>query len=153
VNAPHEHPRRSALATSVILLIFVALYAATGYFTLDPASRAVPLLAALVTGGLIGVELIKRLSASTAAAAAATEAKSAVVHELRVLASIVAVVLGIYLVGFLVALPIYVALAIALIGRQPWRVAILTAAATTAAIYVAFEVVLSYRLFAGVVFS
>ena len=145
--------RASAVATSIVLLLFVTAYAAIGLTTLDAASRAVPLLAALVTAVLIGIEIVKRLSAKTVADTPAAESTANVGHELRVLGSIAAAVAGIYVVGFFVALPLYVAFSIALIGRQPWRVAVATAAVTTAAIYVAFEVVLSYRLFAGVLFS
>jgi hypothetical protein len=141
------------MTTSIVLLLFVAGYAAIGLTTLDAASRAVPLLAALVTAVLIGIEIVKRLSAHATADTPAAESTASVGHELRVLGSVVAAVAGIYVAGFLVALPLYVALAIALIGRQPWRIAVATAAVTTAVIYVAFEVVLSYRLFAGVLFS
>ncbi len=141
------------MTTPIVLLLFVAAYAVIGMTTLDPASRAVPLLAALVTAVLIGIELVKRFSAKTATDTRTEESTASVGHELRVLGSVVAVVAGIYVVGFLVAVPLYVAFAIALIGRQSWRVAIATAAVTTAAIYVAFEVVLSYRLFAGILFS
>jgi hypothetical protein len=150
-TTPRPSHSRS-LVTSVILLIFVGLYAATGYWTLDPASRAVPLLAALVTAVLIGVDLVGQGVAHPTPAEHAPEEKPRSVEELRVLASVAAAVIGVYFVGFLVALPLYLALAIALIGRQPWRIAIVTAALTTAVIYVTFEVVLSYRLFAGVVF-
>ena len=141
------------MTTPIVLLLFVAAYAVIGMTTLDPASRAVPLLAALVTAVLIGIELVKRFSAKTATDTRTEKSTASVGHELRVLGSVVAVVAGIYVVGFLVAVPLYVAFAIALIGRQSWRVAIATAAVTTAAIYVAFEVVLSYRLFAGILFS
>ena len=141
------------MTTSIVLLLFVATYAAIGLTTLDAASRAVPLLAALVTAVLIGIELVKRFSAKTAADARTEKSTAGIGHELRVLGSVVAAVAGIYIVGFLVALPLYVAFAIALIGRQPWRIAIATAAVTSAAIYIAFEVVLSYRLYAGVLFS
>ena len=153
MSAPRHGRRRSALATSFVLLIFVCLYAATGYWTLDPSSRAVPLLAALVTAVLIVFELTKRIRDRAPAGEEAQDRSAGVRYELLVLASVVAAVAGIYVVGFLVALPLYLALAIALLGRQPWRIAIATAALTTIAIYVAFEVVLSYRLYAGIVFS
>lgn len=153
MTTKHSTSRASAVATSIVLLAFVAAYAAIGLTTLDAASRAVPLLAALVTAVLLGIEIVKRLSASAADATSVAESTTSIGHELRVLGSVAAAVAGIYVAGFLIALPLYVALAIALIGRQPWRIAIATAAVTIAAIYVAFEVVLSYRLFAGVLFS
>jgi len=153
MSAPRHGGHRNALATSLVLLIFVCLYAATGYWTLDPASRAVPLLAALVTAVLIVCELVKRIRVRAPAGEQSHDRSAGVSYELLVLASVVAAVAGIYVVGFLVALPLYLALAIALLGRQPWRIAIATAALTTIAIYVAFEVVLSYRLYAGIVFS
>jgi len=153
MSAPHDRQPRGALATSVTLLAFIAGYAATGYWTLDPASRAVPLLAAGVTAVLIAIELGKRVATRARQSAPHDESPVDRRHELRVLASVVAAITGIYLVGFLIALPVYLAVAIAWLGRQPWRVAIATAALTTAGIYLAFEIVLSYRLFAGVLFS
>jgi len=153
MSAPRDRQPGGVLATSVTLLVFSAAYAASGYWTLDPASRAVPLLAAGVTAVLIAIELAKRVATRVRQPAPRDDSPLDRRHELRVLASVVAAVIGVYLVGFLLALPVYLAVAIAWLGRQPWRVAIATAALTTAGIYLAFEVVLSYRLFAGVLFS
>ncbi len=153
MTAPHGRQPGGAIATSVTLLAFIAGYAAIGYWTLDPASRAVPLLAAVVTAVLIGIELGKRVASRARQHMPSDASPLDRNHELRVLASVVAAVTGIYLVGFLIALPVYLAVAIAWLGRQPWRIAIATAVLTTAGIYLAFEVVLSYRLFAGVIFS
>ena len=153
MSGPRTPSSHGSLVPSIVLLVFVALYAATGFWTLDPASRAVPLLAAGVTALLIVIELVKRSTTARREPLVHSGSTSGSAHERRVLASVIGAVAGVYLVGFLVALPIYLALTIALIGRQPWRLAVVTAGLTTAGIYLAFEVVLSYRLFAGVVFS
>jgi hypothetical protein len=147
------------LAASVILL-FVIAYAVVGYLSVDPASRRVPLLTGGVTSLLIVVEILRQCLKKNAGAKEA-KGDSSDAHapattlrgEATVLLSIAGVVTGIYLLGFLIAIPFYLVAAITLLGRRPVRTAVITAALTAIAIYVAFEVLLSYRLFAGVLFS
>jgi hypothetical protein len=70
-----------------------------------------------------------------------------------VLSSVVALVAGFYLVGIVIVLPLYLVGAITLIGGKPLRLALAIAIATTAAIYAAFELLLSLRLFPGILFG
>lgn len=151
--------RVGPIVAASIILVFVAAYMATGYLTLDRASRAVPLLAAMVTVGLLCVELLKRARPRGAAetsrrihAVRQSRPAGGTATEWRVLLSILLLVAGIYLLGFLITIPIYLIGTITLLGRKPLPVAVITAALTTVAIYGAFEVLLSYRLFAGVLF-
>lgn len=146
-NAPS---RRSALTAAATILAFVIAYMATGYLTLDPASRAVPLLAGVVTVGLLLLELMRIGRAADSNAAPSASRATAPSREWRVIASIVALVAGFYLVGIVIVLPLYLTASIRLIGGKSLRLALAIAAATTAAIYAAFELALSLRLFPGI---
>jgi hypothetical protein len=152
--------RLRAIGPALVLLAFVLAYFVIGYTTLDAASRQVPLLAAVVTAALlvfdIGRTVLRRHDSARPArhlAAAAPQAPPSVRTEITVLGSVVAAVVGIYLVGFLIAMPLYLFAAITLIGGRPKRVAAAAALATTLFIYAAFAWLLSYRLFPGVLFS
>jgi hypothetical protein len=150
---PGTTSRRSALAAAGAILAFAIAYMAVGFLTLDPASRTVPLLAGTVTVGLLLVELT-RLSRAPVASARRTESpEPATPREWRVLSSVVALVAGFYLVGIVIVLPLYLVGAITLIGGKPLRLALAIAIATTAAIYAAFELLLSLRLFPGILFG
>jgi hypothetical protein len=62
-------------------------------------------------------------------------------------------VVAIYLVGFLVAIPLYLYASIAFLGQQSRRSALIVALVTSLVIYLVFEVALAYDLFAGVLLS
>ena len=153
---------RTAIGSVIAALILVGLviaYLTTGYLTLDEASRRVPLLAGFVTLGLLVFDLARELRKLAVPARPGgipthSEPPSAGASlEWRVLASVALGVAGIYAVGFLIAIPAYLVAAITLIGGRPLRVAAITALVTTATIYIAFELLLSYRLYPGLLFS
>ncbi len=149
-----------SIISALVILAFVLAYITIGYITLDEASRHVPILAGLVTVFLLAVELARQgLSSSESPAPETmtnhghTESPDLPGKEWRVLLSVAAAVTAIFLVGFLIAIPVYLVGAITLVGRRPLRVAVLTALVTTATIYGAFELLLSYELFPGILFS
>lgn len=155
-----SEPAGRSVVPAIVLLICVAAYMADGYLTLDPASRNVPLLAGAVTIGLLLAELLRagltrRHTASPILAASRRDRGIVAARgkEWQVLLSVAAVIGGIYLLGFHIAIPAYLVIAIRLIGRRSWRTAALTAILATAAIHGAFEQLLAYRLFPGVLFS
>jgi len=147
------------LAASTVLLLVIA-YGVVGYISVDPASRRVPLLTCGVTSLLLVIEMMRHCLAGRAATdderpshGHAQAATTTIGGEAAVLLSIAGVITGIYLAGFLIAIPLYLVAAITLLGRRSLRIALITAALTSIAIYVAFEVLLSYRLFPGILFS
>jgi len=155
-----DRTRTGSLIAALVLLAFVGAYMLTGYLTLDEASRKVPMLAGIVTVLLLGLEILRTITPSRRSGSGVTVAPGhdsghgpVLVSESRVLGSVIAGVAGVYLLGFLIAIPLYLAAAITLVGGKPLRIAVLTALLTTASIYVAFELLLSYRLFGGVLFS
>lgn len=159
MNKDVQKSRLGPVVAASIILVFVAAYMAAGYLTLDRASRAVPLLAGIVTVGLLCVELFKRVrpggAAGTSRRAHATQQKrpnGGTAAEWQVLLSILLLVAGIYLTGFFVTIPLYLIGTITLLGGKTLRIAVVTGVLTTAAIYGVFEVLLSYRLFPGVLF-
>lgn len=152
-DAP-TRPTNGSIAAALAILAFVVAYMADGYLTLDPASRNVPLLAGTVTIVLALVELARSITVRRRLPAPADASSGAPRgREWQVLASVAGAIAGVYLLGFLVAIPVYLGVAVGLIGGRSWRAAAVTAALTTVAIYVAFELLLSYRLFAGVLLS
>jgi hypothetical protein len=74
-------------------------------------------------------------------------------REFNGIGYVVALVLAIYVVGFYVAIPVYVFASIASLGRQPLAVAALVTVPTFVAIYVVFNLILEYPLFRGVLLS
>ena len=142
---------RSGLVATLAIAVFALCYLGVGYFTLDPASRSVPVLAAFVTLALIAIELAGQASRRKQPAVADIAEPAGAAWP--VLLSVAAGIAGIYLFGFLIALPLYQIAAIRLIGRRSLRTAIVVSLLTSGGIYLVFEWVLSYRLFPGVLFS
>ena len=58
-----------------------------------------------------------------------------------------------FYVGFHVAIPLYLFVSVAWLGRQPVRKALMVAAGTSLAIYVVFELALAYSLHRGIFFQ
>ena len=143
--------RNESLVAAALILVFTLAYLAVGYLTLDPASRSVPILAALVTTALLCLELFRLGQQRGSSGIEPID----VAHRKAwpVLLSVAALVAAIFLAGFLVAIPLYLLATIAFIGRQPLRLAFTIALTATAAIYGVFELLLSYRLYSGVLLN
>lgn len=77
--------------------------------------------------------------------------KRTVRRELTVFAAMGTSVLAIWLVGFLVAAPLFVGLWMVIGGGKPVRHALYGGAATLGFIYLLFEVVLRYELYRGII--
>lgn len=135
-------------SAAALILAFTLAYLTVGYLTLDPASRSVPILAALVTTTLLCIELFRLGRRPPSSGNESVD----VAHRKAwpVLLSVAALVGAIFLAGFLIAIPLYLLATIALIGRQPLRLAFTIALTATAAIYCVFELLLSYRLYGGI---
>ena len=64
-----------------------------------------------------------------------------------------AFVLMVGVFGFMAVIPVYVFLFVVLQGKKSFRQGIIAAAVTTAFTYVVFELLLSYEVYKGIVFS
>jgi hypothetical protein len=60
---------------------------------------------------------------------------------------------GMLFVGILPTVPLYVLLSMRFNGGRPWRAAVTAALAAGSFTYIVFEVLLSYRLYRGVLFD
>lgn len=147
----------SSMAPVIAIACFVVVYITTGYMTLDEESRHVPLLTAYVTIFLLILEGLKRYLPSLGGMPqnGASEDEEAVTlgREITGLLYTAGLAVGIYFVGFYVATPLYVFLAIAYLGNQSKKSATTVAVIASVVIYVVFELGLETRLYKGLFFS
>lgn len=152
-----------------ILLLGFALYfvvAALDYgknSRLFPVAIGVPtaILTALTLAALWRPGLLRRAEVNFGAPAA--EALSAGPDEgweptsatrvLRILGWLFLALVGVGLVGFSVAVPIYILLFSRLEGRASWRASLLTALITGAFIVGYFDLFMQFKMFRGVLFG
>lgn len=140
--------RLSAIMPSVLIILFVIGYLITAYLTLDATTRRVPILFGFVTLALLIIDILSNKSATAESGSSTSHGR-----EITAILFVAGGVAGIYLLGFLVAIPLYLIFSITYLGAQPIRVAIIVALIASASIYLIFEIALSYRLFAGILFS
>lgn len=148
----------TGILPALVVLLFIAAYVVTGFATLDATSRLVPLLAAGVTLVLLVLDVYRSLASgkrATVGDAGRGDDDDDVTpeREIAALAYVAAGVLAICLVGFKVGLPLYLFASIAWLGRQSLRIATVVAIVASLGIYVVFEVILTYELYPGVLFS
>jgi hypothetical protein len=140
--------RLSSKMPSILILLFVIGYLITAYLTLDATTRRVPVLFGFLTLALLVMDI-----SSNRVTAGESGGPTSPAREITAILFVAGGVSGIYLLGFLVAIPLYLVLSITYLGAQPLRVALLVALIASGSIYLIFEVALSYRLFPGILFS
>lgn len=143
---------------SIAILVFILGYLVSGYLTLDATTRWVPLLAASVTLLLLIIDLLqlgRRKSRGDVRDVASTDAtvSAAPRREIAAILFVAGGVAAIYVLGFLIAIPLYLFMSIAYLGQQTKRIALIVALVTSLIIYIVFEVALAYDLYAGLLFS
>lgn len=144
---------------SVVILVFVVFYLITGYLSLDDTTRRVPLLAGVVTLVLVIIDIARVIirggaqSGSWVVEGGGVQVPESRGRELAAISLVAAGVAAIYLLGFLIATPLYLFASIAFLGKQSSRAAAAVALLTSLAIYLIFEVVLDYPLFPGLLFA
>jgi hypothetical protein len=146
--------RLNTILPSVLIILFVIGYLITAYLTLDVTSRRVPVLTGFVTLVLLAIDVLRDVS--TGAARSVSGKAGIQVSRGREITAILFVaggVAGIYLIGFLAAIPLYLIISISYLGAQPLRVAVIVALIASLSIYMIFELALAYRLFPGILFS
>lgn len=132
----------------VAVMLFAAGYSIVAMLTLEPVPRRVPLVTGLVTLLLLGVEVGKQFKAT-----AVQQETVDVPRELIAILSVAGLVAGIWLLGLLLTIAVYLLLSITCQGRQSARVAVPVAGLTTLGIYLVFEVMLDSPLFPGLLFD
>ncbi len=116
----------------------------------------VPILAGYLTLFLLVIDLLTGFLRGVTKAGAGdskTHEGVPVLREFKVVLSIIGLAIGIYLAGFHPAIFFYLLVALTYLGRQSLAFAMVTAVLTNAAIYLIFELGLSFQLFPGILFS
>jgi hypothetical protein len=145
----------------VVLLVFVAGYIVTAHLVVDDESRRVPLLAAYITLVLlfaeIGKNALQRVSGQplgeSSGDVAGTDGRTPLRLEFIVLLCVAGFVGAIYVLGFAIAIPLYLIATVGLLGRQSIRMTLLLVMVTPLAVFLVFDVFLGTPLFKGALFS
>lgn len=153
--------RRNLVVSLVTLAIFVGLFVWSDHIP-DPRGREFPVL---VSGAAVILCALDVLAHSGTAAGRwvalvlSGAAEPAPARDRRLSAEALAVIwVGValalvILLGFLVAIPIYVFGYLLLHGRRTLRHSLIAAVATTFGIWLGFEVLLRYDLYRGMLFG
>ena len=125
--------------------LFVVSYLFVGYLTLDETGRRVPMIAAGVTLILVVIEWLRsrfrpnHRDNGGQREGGGVQASESARREILAVAFVVGGVIGIYLLGFTVAIPLYLFSSIAYLGKQSLRTAIMVSAISSLVIYLVFE--------------
>lgn len=159
MSGPGNKELRRSLLPSAATFVFVVAYLIAGYVTLDETTRYVPLLTGAVTLLLLIMDIVRIVlrgaaqSGSWVVEGGGVKVPESRGRELAAIVLVAAGVAAIYLLGFLLAIPLYLFASIAYLGQQPMRVSVIVTVLTSLALYLVFEVALDYRLYPGVLFS
>jgi putative tricarboxylic transport membrane protein len=147
----------TSLAPVIFIFCFTIGYIITGYTSLEEDSRHVPLLTGYITIFLLILETLKRFmpGESTEQSELSSEEEINVPISREITGLLYAAGLGasIYFLGFYIAIPIYLFLAVAYLGNQVKRTAVTISVIGSVIIYVVFELLLEIRLYEGLFFS
>jgi len=144
----------SNLLTTGFIFIFVLTYMIIGYYTLEEESRRMPMMTGYVTIFLLALDMFMGLRSKNGNQEKDHEMTDVSFgREIKAILYVGALALGIYVAGFLVALPLYLIVSMVYQGRQTYKLAVLVALPASVAIYVVFELLLELHLYTGVIFS
>ncbi len=152
------HQNTTSLAPVIFITCFTIGYILTGYMSLDEESRHVPLLTGFVTLVLLFFESTKRFLFKAEEITEETASAEEVIdvplsREFIGLLYIVGLAAAIFILGFYIAIPLYLFVAIAYLGKQAKKSAITVAIIASVVIYVVFQLLLETRLYQGLLFS
>lgn len=157
-------PRLMRYLPSVILLALTAIFILTA-LQYSPGSRRVPLAVAVVTvillaidmagqgGGRVGAMIRRTFGGANAVRPGQDGEKGELAKEVAAIGWIVGFAAIAVVLGFYIAIPVYVIGYLTLYARRPLVVAALIAAVLTAILYVLFAVFLGYEIFVGLAFG
>jgi Na+-transporting methylmalonyl-CoA/oxaloacetate decarboxylase gamma subunit len=149
---------------ALLLLAFTLSFVVTS-FDYKADTRAMPLVIAGLTVVLLVLELLAQrrdrigevlrrfFSGNTRLPADAPGKKPSVSREIGAVLWVVAFLVLAILVGFYIAIPVYVFAYLAIYARKPAMISAITALGIVALLYVLFQVLLTYPIFSGVLFG
>ncbi|WP_445681641.1 tripartite tricarboxylate transporter TctB family protein [Radicibacter daui] len=149
---------------ALLLLAFTLSFVVTS-FDYKADTRAMPLVIAVLTVVLLVLELLaqrrdrigevlRRFFTGKSHLPVGTPGKTpSVGREIGAVLWVVAFLVLAILVGFYIAIPVYVFAYLAIYVRKPPLISAITALGIVALLYVLFEVLLSYPIFSGVLFG
>jgi hypothetical protein len=150
---------RGEWAFSAFVLVFIVGYLFESY-TYDEDERTVPLLAAWSTLAIFVLDVlvmsntrVGRIVAIVFPRVGGPLDQSPAKLAASLFAWFTGLGVGIYLVGFLITIPLYVIASLMLRGRKPFRTAAIFAASVFAVIWIVFEWLMGYELYRGVLFG
>jgi hypothetical protein len=135
-----------------ILIMLFSLGIVLGAFTYPyQAARRIPIIVGIAVFALATIALIRELWSKKEESSGAEEEPSLISYW-KTGAWVCGVGLLIYLVGFLVALPLFIIVYLKLNGTG-WKRSTIVAVITTGVIYGLFELILKFELYRGVFFN
>ncbi|MFC1945323.1 tripartite tricarboxylate transporter permease [Chloroflexota bacterium] len=152
---------------TVLILLIISVFVIVS-FDYNVAARMIPLIigiTSLVLTILVLISarypgLIKIFDISLTAVATGGKSDAAVASEvavgrkvLTILAWIVGLFILVYMVGFLIAVPVFILLYIKFSGRKSWLNTLITAAIMGGFVYFGFEVMMRTDMFKGILFG
>ncbi len=153
---------KSGLIVATLLLIISVLVLVTAY-SFSNASGLFPRFIGWIFVGLTSVEFILQLKMQLLAVKgdqreleADTRAhgeKKDVMKEIRGFSWLALLLVLLYLLGFLVSVPVYILAFLRISAERPWKDSIIISASATLFVYLVFVQLLEYRLFAGILFG
>ena len=149
------------------LVPIVCLVLSAGFivwsYSYSPTSRLVPLIVGYATFILCLLDLASRFGGSFAGYLRVLlgadfrqlemQHSPSLSRELTQAGWMVLCVVGMLFIGILPTVPLYVLLSMRLNGRRPWREAVIAALVAGSFTFIVFELLLSYRLYRGVLFD
>ena len=136
-----------------IFVMLISLAIALGAFAYPlSATRRIPILMGTIIFVLAGITLIRELRSAKKQSNEDKEEEPPLSSYWQTGAWVLGVGVGIYLVGFLVAIPLFIISFLRLNGSRWWTSAII-AGCTTVIIYVVFEYLLQVHLYRGLFFN
>jgi Tripartite tricarboxylate transporter TctB family len=156
-------PRQRDLAVSIGVLVFFVVVLVWTYRFPEARGREFPALVSVAAIVLCLIDLLthtdtpvgRRLAAVLAGSSSppAGAMTRGVRREAVAILWIAGATAVMVLAGFLVGIPVYVFCYMVLHARRPARQGVIAALVTTGAIWLAFELLLSYQLYRGVLFG
>lgn len=152
------------IASSLVLIAVALVFLITAQ-NYSPNSRAVPVAVALVTLALLALDIasqgegklghaLRRALGGVQAVRPGADAEAGEPRkEFAAFLWVVGFAAGTVLVGFYIAIPVYVVGYLRLYARKPLLHAIAIAAVLTGALYLLFAVLLGYGIFEGLLFG
>ena len=144
----------------VVIFCVTVIYIVTGYMTLDEDSRHVPILTGYVTIFLLLLETLKRympglfgIEPETKKTVDEEAVDVSISRELTGLLYVAGLALTVFLFGFFIAIPVYLFVAITVLGKQPVKTATIVTITASIIIYLVFELLLEMRMYQGLLFS